>query len=191
MPFSEELRSSIFGAWRIAHLDADAMRHFNLSIDGFWRSFAAAPLTAPAFLLIAALTRAAPGDEAMAEPLGGYLLGRLLLFVVAWVAFPVVMIPVARLLNLSQTYVPFIIAWNWSQVLVVVVFLVASLLFASGLLPVGAATLVFMFAYVSVLFYQYLVTRLALDCPPLMAVGVVALDLVLSLLINAGADRWL
>jgi len=189
MPLREEVWQSVYGAWRIARMDPDAMRYFNLSIDGFWRSFTAVPLVAPVLLVVAALTRTLPGDVPTDEPLTGFLLGRLALIVLPWLAFPLVMIPISRLLGLSRTYVPFVIAWNWAHVPVAGLFLIVALLVGSGLLPQNAAVLLLLLAQISALFYGYLVTRLALDCPAGMAIGIVVLDLLIDILINLAGEQ--
>lgn len=192
MALRDEIVSSIYGAWRIARFDPDAMRYFNLSFEGFWRSFLAAFIVAPFFLMATFATRnvaQAPADVVTDEPLVGYLLMRLVVFAVSWAAFPIVMIPVAQLLNLSQTYVPYIIAWNWSSVVASAVLLPASFLIGFDVVPDQAAGMVFMIVYVTVLFYGYLVTRTALGCTALVAVGVVILDFLLNMVISAGFER--
>ena len=45
MPLNQEVARSIFAAWRIARFDAGAMNYFNLTLEGFWRSFFAAGLS--------------------------------------------------------------------------------------------------------------------------------------------------
>ena len=52
MPDHEEVLHSLYGAYRLAFLDRSGMSHFNLSVDGFWRSFFAAVLVAPGFALL-------------------------------------------------------------------------------------------------------------------------------------------
>ena len=47
IPDQQEVIRSIYGAWRLPWLDRSGMGHFNLSVDGFWRSFFAAVLVAP------------------------------------------------------------------------------------------------------------------------------------------------
>ena len=56
-----EINSSIYGAWRLARRDPGGMNYMNLSVDGFWRSFIAIGLSAPAYILILLVQRAAAG----------------------------------------------------------------------------------------------------------------------------------
>ena len=52
MPDRAEVLRSLYGAYRLAFLDQSGMAHFNLSVDGFWRSFFAAVLVAPGFAVL-------------------------------------------------------------------------------------------------------------------------------------------
>jgi hypothetical protein len=181
MSLGAEIVRSVRGAVRIAVLDPDAPSWFNLTIEGFWRSFLAPVLLAPFYLAL--IMRDAGGGEEAPEA-GGGLFVRLAAFVVGWIAFPLAMIPIARLLGLSGAYVGYIIMWNWSAVPQAAVMLPA--LAALDVLAQRPAGLLFMSATLAVLFYGYLVARAGLRCAPITAAGVVVLDLVLSLLVNAG-----
>lgn len=182
MPLGLEITRSIRGALRIALLDPDAPAWFNLSVEGFWRSFLAPVLLAPFYL---ALILNDAGEAAEGVDPGAATFARIAAYVAGWAAFPLVMIPIARLLQLGGAYVPYIIMWNWSSVPQSAIMLPASAAFES--LGERAGGMIVMFATVTVLFYGYLVARAGLRCPPLTAAGVVTLDLVLSLLVNAGA----
>jgi hypothetical protein len=196
MSFREEIVSSVYGAWRIARFDPAAMRYFNLSIEGFWRSFAAAAIVAPFFLIGSVMTR--PADDASANAAGltsdgdivGFLFLRLVIYAVNWAAFPLLMIPLARILGLSATYVPYIIAWNWSNVLVNALWIPASIAFGIGLLQTSGGSMVMMALFICIVFYGYLVTRAALGCAMPMAIGLVIFDTLLNVLIGAGAEQF-
>lgn len=180
---SEEIVRSVRGAVRIAMFDAGAPAWFNLTLQGFWRSFLAPVLLAPFYLLLIMQEPTEVAAEAAADP-GGLTLVRIGSFVLGWIAFPLLMIPIARLLQLSDTYVSYIIMWNWSAVPQAVLMIPATA--ALGLLGQGAGSMLLMAATVTVLFYGYLVARAGLRCPAFTAAGVVALDVVLSLVVNAG-----
>ena len=49
MPDREEVLGALYGAYRLARIDPAGMTYFNLSFEGFWRSFFAAVLVAPAY----------------------------------------------------------------------------------------------------------------------------------------------
>ena len=181
MTLGAEIVRSIRGAVRIALLDPDAPAWFNLTIQGFWRSFLAPILLAPFYLAI--ILDESGGEAAEATDQGSSVFVRILAFAVGWIAFPLLMIPIARMLQLGGAYVSYIIMWNWSAVPQAAVMIPA--IAGLDVLPQQTRGLLFMSATVTVLFYGYLVARAGLRCAPFTAAGVVALDLVLSLLVNA------
>ena len=125
MPDRREVFESLYGAWRLAFLDQSGMKHFNLSFEGFWRSFFAAVLIAPAFaILVAQKLAARPGplDLGWATLVQGFA------YALSWAAFPLAAVVLTQLLGLSRNYVALIIALNWAAVLQVGVFLAAVLI---------------------------------------------------------------
>ena len=190
-----EITKSINGAWRIARMDQNALNYFNMSIEGFWRSFLAVLIVLPLYVVFLVLNLGQlsgmelPTGSATSKEL--YVAIKLAAHILGWLAFPVVMIPISRLMDLSQSYVPYIIVWNWSNVLVMAVILPAVLLFPPSAQSGQSAKLILMAAQITVLFYGYLVARAGLQCKILTAIGVVMLDLLLGLLFNLLAGRLL
>ena len=190
-----EITKSINGAWRIARMDQNALNYFNMSIEGFWRSFLAVLIVVPLYVVFLVLNLGQlsgmelPAGSATSKEF--YVAIKLAAHFLGWLAFPVVMIPISRLMDLSQSYVPYIIVWNWSNVLVMAVILPAVLLFPPSAQSGQSAKLILMAAQITVLFYGYLVARAGLQCKILTAIGVVMLDLLLGLLFNLLAGRLL
>ena len=58
-----EIVRSVYGAWRLAHLDPAGMTYFDRTEEGFWRSFRVAILVAPAYALLIALDYATPSAD--------------------------------------------------------------------------------------------------------------------------------
>ena len=52
MPTRTEIGRSLYGAWRLLLLDPTGVQWFELSIAGFWRSFFAAALIAPVYVIM-------------------------------------------------------------------------------------------------------------------------------------------
>ena len=184
MSLGAEIVRSIRGAVRIGMFDPDAPACFNLTLEGFWRSFLAPVLLAPFYLAIILRDVGAADAAAEGAETGDFVGVRIATFVFGWIAFPLLMIPIARMLQLGGAYVSFIIMWNWSAVPQAALMIPA--MAALDFMAPRPAGLLFMAATVTVLFYGYLVARAGLRCQAATAAGVVALDLVLSLLINAG-----
>ena len=116
---------------------------------------------------------------------------KLFSYALAWAAFPLTMIWVSRFLRLSAHYISYIIAWNWSQLLQVVVILATTLLDASGILPIALSSALIMFSYIIVLVYACLVAKAGLYCNTFTAIGVVAFNVVLELFIDLSTNTLL
>ena len=184
MPSWNEIKSSIYGAWRIALLDPGALRHFNVSIEGFWQSFIAIPIafaiTRPKYLLGG---DADQGDEIERLSTDGDFIVTLIFGLIGWIVFVVVMVWITKLLNLTATYVQYIIVWNWGSVVSTAFMLPVSILAhlrdpADGMTYV--LTIVFSFV---LLYYSFRVARVGLGCAAAVAIGITAFELVLNLLI--------
>jgi hypothetical protein len=165
MPDRKEVLGALYGAYRLAWFDAAGMTFFNLTVEGFWRSFFAAVLVAPAYAVLGGLR--IPAEDVnialvfLIESIG---------YVLAWCAFPIAALVLTRLLGLDRNYVALIVAHNWSAVL--------------GTLLVAATTL-------AILVYQWFVIRTALQTSGGVALMLLLVDLVITSIISAGADRVL
>lgn len=188
MPSLREVASSLFGAWRLALMDAKGMEYFDRSVAGAIRSFSAAVIVAPAYLVLVLMRL---GEDAGNVSLGNFLLVESIAYVISWTAYPLIMDDMSRILDCNPRYPAFLSAYNWSAVLQMLVYLPAVALSESGILmPAFGDTLVFA-ATLVVLTYQWFVTRTALDVSGFIAAGLVILDLVLSVFISGAADGML
>jgi hypothetical protein len=178
-----EIVSSVRGAFRLALLHADGVALFNRTHEGFWRSFFAAVIVAPGYLFIAWL-----GPEWSAEvPSLHDLLVNGLAYIIGWVAFPVAMVPVTRLLEREERYIGYIIAYNWAAVPQMVLFVGTEILIrvlalgdvVSGVVGIATVSLV--------MGYYWFIARTALAIDGVAAAGVVALDVLITLVITAAA----
>ncbi len=186
MPVGQEILNSVFGAFRLALLDASALRWFSLSLPGFWRSFAAAIVVAPPFALIVALR-----FDPQGMPAESYWLIESVTYVLGWAVFPLVMVPVCWALSLGGHYVSYIVVYNWSAVVQVAAILPVVVVDASGILPTLLSTLLGLLVTGALLFYQWFIARTALQAAPLVAMIVVTVDLLLALVVTLGVERLL
>ena len=185
---AREAAYSLYGAYRLARLDAGGLAYFDASPGGFWRSFYAAAFVAPFFALLLAL-RYADG-MVTASPLP-YAAIEAIAYVIAWVAFPVAMLMVARMLDREKHFIRFIVAYNWAAVLQNALYLPIPILGITGGLTVNVANGLGMLALLLILGYTWFITKTALDVSATAAAGVVALDLGLSIFITSVADSML
>ena len=187
MPTLPETYRALYGAYRLARFDPSGMNWFDATIRGFWGSFAAAVWVAPLYVTILALRPTASADDATLR----FILIKGIAYLVGWLAFPVMMITVTRVMGRWERFVPFLVAYNWCSVLQNVLYASVIALAAMGLLPAKAATFLSLVALGLVLGYSWFVARIALRIPPTAAGGVVAIDFFLGLLITSIADAML
>jgi hypothetical protein len=185
IPDQEEVFRSIYGAYRLARLDRSGMGHFNLSVEGFWRSFFAAVLVAPGYaLLVMQDLLGRPEEVSPAWALVIETLG----YAIGWAAFPLVAIVVTQLLGLSRNYAAMIIAANWAAVIQIGLFVVAVGL---GFVLPSLAGFTVTLATVAILSYQWFVFRTALGTTSGIAIALVLLDLLLNSAVSLTADSLL
>ena len=185
---ARDAATSLYGAYRLARLDAGGLDYFDASLEGFWRSFYAAAFIAPPFALLLAL-RYANGMVA-ASPLR-YAAIEVIAYVIAWVAFPVAMLMVARMLDREKHFIRFIVAYNWAAVLQNALYLPLPMMGMTGILTVSAASGMGMLALLLILAYTWFITKTALEVSSSAAAGIVALDLGLSIFITSVSDSML
>jgi hypothetical protein len=185
IPSLSEIVGSLYGAWRLARFDPSGMRYFDVSTDGLWRSFFAAVIVAPFYALTLAWHFADLGDDT--DPLR-FVLAESIGYVISWVAYPLLVFSLARALDCLDRFPAYVVAYNWSLVLQNVVFVPLTVATASGLVPVEAVQLLWFAVFGFVLAYVWFIATTALAVPPLTAVGIVAADITLSLVINAVAS---
>ena len=191
---ARDLAYGLYGAWRLAHFDRSGMQYFETTVEAFWKSFFAAVLVLPAFAILHVLTIVTiPAAAPSAGPLRVIVVFAIV-YVISWVAFPLVMAKLAELLDRRDRFIPYIVARNWATIIEVGIVLPVTTLAAinsgEGANPTmqGVSQLLQLAATVAVLVYGWFITRAALDIPGLAAAGIVALDVTLIVLINRVGD---
>lgn len=187
----DEVSRSLTGAWRLFLDKPDALRFFDLSVGGFWRSFAAIVLVAPAYVLTVmgqrdGLIAAMPDGTEFPDLL--YIVDRLVALILGWVALPIVLALLARPLGIARTYGAFVTVRNWCAVLEAIPFGLIALLFVIGAVSADVAALLGLVAVIVVLRFDFIIARRALGASVGFAVAVVVLDLALGLVMSAGVD---
>ncbi len=177
----DETVRSLYGAWRLARFDSEGLKYFDSTIDGFWRSFFAAVLVAPFYLILLVLRY--QSDFGHVPALQFFSIEGLA-YVIAWLAFPVVMITIATSIDRRRYFVRYIVAYNWASVLQNALYLPIVILAVAGVLGRGASEVLSLAVLTWVLAYSWFITRRALDITGPAAAGIVALDFLLSILIH-------
>ena len=163
--------AQIEAALRLLRREPDALAGFDLSVNGFWRSFLAAVVCLPGFFLLSA-----PGDPGFSWP------SEFLGYVVGWLAFPLVMVPLSRSLDKGGRYVALVVAINWGAVLQMAAFVTAITL--SRLVPQPLGAFLVLGTTVAVVLYEWHIVRSALMTTAGVAAALTALDLGLGIAIE-------
>jgi hypothetical protein len=176
-----EATGSLYGAYRLARFDTGGMAFFDTSVGGFWRSFYAAALVAPFYAILLALRYSLEIDPP--HPMRFFLL-HVDAYVISWLAFPVIMAGLSRIILRQAHFTRYIVAYNWAAVLQNAIYLPLAMLQASETLPRDAGNLLGLIVLVAVLVYIWFITRTALAIAAPTAAGIVAVDFFLTLIIH-------
>jgi hypothetical protein len=185
---AREASLGLYGAWRLARMDANGVQYFDNTVEAFWRSFHAAIIVLPAYAILVLLRLA---DNPPTVGPFSVLLIHAIAYVAGWFALPFVMYYVAGWFDLRDRYFRYICAYNWGTVLQITLFLLVSAVTSGGFAPEQTAPVIRIVATLAILFYQGFIARAALQIPVIGAVSVVLLDLILSLLLNAHSNALL
>jgi hypothetical protein len=190
---------ALLTAFRTARFDAKAVGDYDHSFEGFFRSFFAAVLGAPFYFFVAAgeeqvladVDAAARGADIAAAPPSGLASYAMEagLYAIGWVAFPLVMIGVARLIGAGPRYVPYIVAYNWGTCIVLLATVPPYLIYLMGFATFTGFIILYYASVVFVLIYRWRLARDGLQVSPLTAGGIVALDVLMSAVIVLLAVR--
>lgn len=198
VPGIQEIRQSCEASWSIMMGRTEAMRQYDLSADGFWRSFGVIFLLLPLYLFsifaeqnLFLEDQLAQGTELSEYAQGGFLLysGKVVTLLVDWIAFPIIVGFLSGSVGLKQNYAPYIIARNWSTLVILVPQTVLNLGYLIGIMP-SALFIMLSFPIVGwVLWYRFRIARIAGQCSFSISMGLVVLDLILSIFISLSIGR--
>jgi len=175
--------AAIRGAVEIFLGRRDGLRRFDLSVEGFWRSFGAILYVLPLFAIIIAADWAVLSQQPVHPSVEVFVLARLVDLGIEWCALPIALGLLAKHLGIGRTYVAYVVARNWSGIVSVAPLALLSLLFGLGALSLEAMELLSLLVIGAMLFYGYRIARWTLIWPAASAAGLVAADLALSLIL--------
>jgi hypothetical protein len=169
------------GCWRLLWRDPAAFEDFNLTIEGFWRSFAMVlPVLVLAYPLFISDFRfsleLASGGDSPPELMLGLDYFYLLLGMAIW---PLVAALLAKLLGVGQNYVRYMIIYNWMSVPTLALAVIPHLLHlatGSSLPPLILAQIIFIF----LLYVSWFVAKTALQTTAAIAFAFLLADFGLT-----------
>ena len=173
---------ALTGAVRLARGDRGGMACFDPSEEGFWHSFRAGVLCYPLYLILLAFPiELGPAPEL--DPLR-VLLVETIHYVISWVAFPLLMIPLVDWLRRRERYFAFMVAYNWCQAPQTAVFALVALAGGAGLLPTEGILIADLIVGGAALFYEWYVSYVALEVSRPKAALVIFVDVVLATILS-------
>ena len=176
-----DIAFGLYGAMQFARLDRSAIQCFENTPEAFWRSFQAAIVTLPAYILLQLINIA--NVPVNAGPMR-VLFVEICAYVVAWVLFPLIMTTISDTLQRGDKYYRFIVAWNWAIIPQVFLYLAVTALASSGTLPASMAALLGICVLAAVLFYQGFIATCMLDIRPPAVAMILVVDFAIALLLN-------
>ena len=187
-PPQGEFTRALYGAYLLARFDSAGMGYFRNTRGAFWRSFNAALIVAPFYagLLLMRYTMGEVSTTALR-----FTFIEAISYILAWVAFPVVMDFLITAMDRREKYIRYIIAYNWAAVLQNLIYLPLAMLSVNGVLPPSSAGFLGLIILVLFMVYIWFITKAALGIPGGRAATFVAIDFSLSLLINGYAEKLL
>ena len=178
---------ALLGAFHLARFDAVGIKYFEPTQKGFLRSFWAAGLVGPFFLLLLIIKYSQINGFTLVH----HIVIESLAYVIAWVLFPLVMAGLTRHLNCAKDYIPFIISYNWCSAIQNGIYLPIAILGYAGMLTPGSGNLLVLSVVTWALVYTFFVVNTLLNVSRVTAFGIVVLDLVLGLLLDTVTNRFL
>jgi hypothetical protein len=172
----------MIGALRLARGDRGGLSCFDRSLDGFWRSFRAAVISYPLYLVLLSMRVTVAEWESSGALL--IITAETIAYVIAWTAFPLVMLIVTERIGRANRFFHFMVPYNWSQLPQSALFVLVGLQTESGVLGPQPAQALEVTAAVAVLVYEWFIARVALDTSAAAAALVVFVDLLLGVLIS-------
>lgn len=138
---SDYILRSLNGAWQMVRANPKAMDYFDLSSDGFWKSFWAIGVMLPVYILWVFFNLQAD-PEAHPDMITYPLLSESLFFIFILPFSAFVMIYFTKFMKIGENYAAMIIAFNWVSALVFWVVTILTIILASGLVGDGIATFI-------------------------------------------------
>ena len=173
---------ALTGALRLARGDRGGLTCFDRSLDGFWRSFRAAAITYPLYLIL--LTMRVSVAEWQRSGGLRIVIVETTAYVVAWVAFPLIMLTMTRWIGRAHRFFDFMVPYNWCQLPQSALFVLLGIGSESSMLGSRAGASLDVIAAIATLVYEWYIARVALDTTGSAAAFVVFVDLVLGMLIS-------
>ncbi len=180
------IKSGIIGAFRLTKLDFKGFNYFGNSKEHFWFSFVGAILIAPLFLTYLVTLYM---NTNIANGFWNYLIVQSLSYSIAWLTFPLVMLHLAPFMKCEGQIIQYLVACNWVSVIQNGVYLPIIILGVMKVFPEPMLSMFGLTALLWILGVSLFLTYRALSLPLTTAAGIVVLELLIGVFIEAVASR--
>jgi len=186
MSLTRDAVYGLYGAYRLARFDRAGLSYFDGTREGALRSFRALWIVIPGFLLLMMLVRLEDGASL------GSLLGVALLKIVGQVislfAYLLAVFHLLELWGKADRFATYVSVYNWANVVQVGLLLATYAVMKSFNADESMALLLSMLVSFALLAYQWFIARWSLAADWLGALGYVALDALVTLIVGNLTD---
>ncbi|MZR29362.1 hypothetical protein [Sneathiella litorea] len=182
-----EIVNSLYGAYLFARRDPNALSHFNISMEGFYRSFLAMILAIPLFAIENSIDYRKISTDTAIVP---FLLLLCLALLVSWGTYLLIMAVLARYMGFSNHYSVFVIVYNWMQFAIILLWLPISII-ATGVLPESFSSTMTLFFIAATYIFLWYVLKVTLNLSGMTATGFAFLEFLIVILIQGIFSEWL
>ncbi|MTI43897.1 hypothetical protein E1178_09810 [Roseibium hamelinense] len=169
------------------------MMGFDTSVGGFWRSFLVVFYLLPLFWISSLAEKKHIVEQANILPENFpetiYWSAKLTGLGLDWIALPLLLASLAGPIGVTKGFVPFIVVRNWTSLLTAIPYVVISLLYLAGIISSGAMVFASLATLLVVVWFRYVIARIALGAAAGTAVGIVLMDVLISLFVTEFAYK--
>ncbi len=177
-----EIRAAVVGVFQLWRGATAGFLKFDRSLAGFWRSYTACILGAPAHAMLRLLSR----DQAGPINSGHDAIIEAIAYMMTWVAFPLLMTEFSRRLGREHRFFDYMVPYNWAGMVQLFLFAGASVIRLA--LPGFLGSVMMLVAIAAVIHLQWFIACEGLGISGRFAFLIVVADLSVSLLIGGAAD---
>jgi hypothetical protein len=174
------------GVRRLSRFDQVGFLFFDASRKGFWRSFGAAMVCLPIWVVAEYQQTSSLAHDAALR----FLAIQIIAYVVSWLAYPLLALQIADWFGVWPNYYRYMVAYNWFQPLLQLLWLPLLLLeFLPGNEIGSTLALIYFVLQLIQLVYGWFLARYGLGVSNSTALAMAVLDMALALLIDQIATR--
>lgn len=175
-----EIGSAVYGAYRLARRDPNGMTFLDRSPEGALKSFYAAALLLPIHLVLVIANNWEFFEKG--PSIATWMVLDALTYIIGWTLIPALMISITHWIDRWNRFFDYVVAYNWMQVVMSVVWLPLHALRLTEAIPEELFTILGLALLAVLLVYAWFVFKVSLDIGGGLAASLVAGDYMLSLM---------